>query len=87
MAKKFYKPIRMCASCRKRDTQDKLLRLQCIEGSLIKYSGIGRSFYLCEDCLSQEKKLLKTIMRQCRSGEREIFTSRLKEIIADDRKS
>ena len=87
MAKKFHKPVRMCASCRERDTQDKLFRLQCLEGLLLKYSGVGRSFYICKNCLSQEKKLLKAIMRQCKSGEKDKFTSRLKEIIADDRKS
>jgi len=87
MAKKFHRPLRMCISCRQRDSQDKLLRLQCIDGSLVKFDGVGRSFYICENCLTEEKKVLKAIMRQCRSGQKDKFTSRLKEIIADDRKS
>ncbi|MCD6433044.1 MAG: DUF448 domain-containing protein [Sulfurimonas sp.] len=87
MAKKFHKPIRMCCSCRKREIQETLLRLQCKDGFLIAYSGNGRSFYICKDCLEQEKKVLKAIMRQCRSGKKDKFTIRLKEIIADDRKS
>ena len=87
MAKKFHKPVRMCTSCRERDFQDELVRLQCQEGSLEFFSGNGRSFYICKNCLSQEKKALKAVMRQCKSGERDKFTSRLKEIIADDRKS
>lgn len=87
MAKNFHKPIRMCCSCRERETQETLLRLQCIEGTLEEYSGHGRSFYICKACLNEEKKVLKAIMRQCRSGNRDKFTTRLKEIIADDRKS
>lgn len=87
MAKKFHEPIRMCISCRDRYSQSNLQRLQCLEGSLIVYSGRGRSFYLCENCLSDEKKVLKALMRQCRSGDKEKFTNRLKEIITDDRES
>ncbi len=87
MAKKFYKPVRMCVSCRERDTQDNLFRLQCLNGNLELFSGYGRSFYICKNCLAQEKKALKAVMRQCRSGEKDKFTSRLKEIITDDRKS
>jgi len=87
MAKKFHKPVRMCVSCRERDNQDELVRLQCREGNLDFFIGHGRSFYICKNCLTQEKKVLKAVMRQCKSGERDKFTSRLKEIIADDRKS
>ncbi|MEA3331876.1 MAG: hypothetical protein U9Q29_09310 [Campylobacterota bacterium] len=87
MAKNFHKPIRMCCSCRTREAQENLLRLRCKEGTLEEYSGNGRSFYICKTCLNEEKKVLKAIMRQCRSGNRDKFTTRLKEIIADDRKS
>jgi len=54
------KPIRMCISCRKREPQQELYRLQNREGILVKYQGIGRSFYLCNDCLNSkhiEKKI------------------------------
>lgn len=87
MAKLFNQPTRMCVSCRQRDSQNQLLRLQCIEGSLVAFNGNGRSFYLCEDCLSNEKKILKSLMRLCKSGDKEKLTNKLKEIIADDRKS
>ena len=87
MAKKFHLPIRMCISCRERQTQNQLLRIQCIDGSIEIFDGIGRSFYICKNCLTQENKTLKALMRQCRSGEKDKFTSRLKEIITDDRKS
>lgn len=87
MAKKFNLPVRMCISCRDRESQNKLLRLQCIDGSIEIFSGIGRSFYICKNCLYQEKKVLKAVMRQCRSGDKDKFMNRLKEIITDDRKS
>ncbi|MFA6197129.1 MAG: DUF448 domain-containing protein [Sulfurimonas sp.] len=87
MAKKFHLPIRMCISCRERQPQNQLLRIQCIDGSIEIFDGIGRSFYICKNCLTQENKTLKALMRQCKSGEKDKFTSRLKEIITDDRKS
>jgi len=77
----------MCISCRERNSQKKLQRLQCVDGKLESFNGSGRSFYICKNCLAQEKKLSKTLMRKCRSGEKDKFMNRLKEIIADDRKS
>ena len=87
MAKKLNQPIRMCITCRDRYAQNGLTRLKCLDGSLDKYDGIGRSFYICKTCLNDEKKVIKSLMRQCRSGEKDKFTSRLKEIITDDRES
>lgn len=87
MAKKFNLPLRMCISCRKRDTQNNLLRLQCINAQISLFSGVGRSFYICKICLEDDKKTLKALMRQCKSGDRDKFSNILKEIIADDRKS
>ncbi len=87
MAKKFNQPTRMCISCRERNSQDSLIRLQYINASLEAYSGSGRSFYLCKDCLSQEIKAVKSLMRQCKSGDKDKIMNRLKEIITDDRKS
>ncbi len=85
MAKKFHLPIRMCISCRDRHEQNTLVRLQCTDSSLESFSGSRRSFYLCKDCLSQEKKVIKALMRQCRGGDRDKFMNKLKEIITDDR--
>jgi len=87
MAKKFHQPLRMCVSCRKRDVQFQLLRLQCFNGEISSFTGLGRSFYLCQSCLKEEKKLLKTLMRQCKSPEKDKLMNKLKEIITDDRKS
>ena len=87
MAKKFNPPLRMCISCRQRDAQDNLLRLQCESAQLGLFSGVGRSFYICKICLEDDKRILKALMRQCKSGDRDKFSNMLKEIIADDRKS
>ena len=87
MAKKFHQPTRMCVSCREKNAQDTLVRLQCIDGSLDLFRGRGRSFYLCLNCLTEEKKVLKALMRQCKSGDKDKFMNKLKEIITDDRKS
>lgn len=85
MAKNFHQPIRMCVSCRERDTQSNLLRLSCIDGELSFFDGVGRSFYLCKTCLDDGKKLSKALTRQCRTNKREELMNKLKEIITDDR--
>jgi predicted RNA-binding protein YlxR (DUF448 family) len=77
----------MCVSCRERDAQNNLFRLQCIDGSLTRFMGVGRSFYLCKNCIDQEKKVYKALMRQCRSNDKDKLTNKLKEIVTDDRKS
>ena len=87
MAKKFHQPTRMCVSCRKRDAQFQLLRLQCLDGEISAFNGFGRSFYLCQSCLKEDKKLFRALMRQCKSSEKDKLMNKLKEIIADDRKS
>jgi hypothetical protein len=60
-------------------------RLRCVDGNLEVFNGVGRTFYLCGDCLDDEKKLLRSLMRQCKSGDREKLMNKLKEIITDDR--
>jgi len=87
MAKKFHQPMRMCVSCRSRQPQCNLTRLRCEDGELSSYKKVGRSFYLCQSCLDEEKKLQKALMRQCRSGQKDKLMNKLKEIITDDRKS
>ncbi len=61
---KFYsiKSIRMCIVCRKRDLQKNLIRFNVLESKLQLYSGCGRSFYICCDCL-QKDKTYKSIKR------------------------
>jgi predicted RNA-binding protein YlxR (DUF448 family) len=54
---------------------------------LKQFGSTGRSFYLCKICLIDEKKMIKSLMKKCRSGDKEKFTNKLKEIIVNDRKS
>ncbi|QOG13290.1 DUF448 domain-containing protein [Arcobacter sp. FWKO B] len=57
----------MCIVCRNRFQQKELLRLQCIEQSLVLFTGTKRSFYICKECLSGDfKKLEKQFARVCR---------------------
>jgi len=59
------KQIRMCVACRKRDKQHNLFRLQCINNKLVKFTGSGRSFYVCENC-KNSKKFIKFISKLCK---------------------
>ena len=75
------KPIRMCIMCRGRFLQNSLIRLQCKQKKLIKYSNIGRSFYICQSCLDN-KKLFKMLSHICKR-EAEELRKNLKEILFD----
>lgn len=50
-------PIRMCITCRKRESQRTLMRLQLIDNRIVAYRGFGRSIYLCKACSLNEKKM------------------------------
>ena len=50
-------PIRMCVSCRNRETQQSLIRFKLEEKEVIAYNGYGRSFYLCSVCSKNQKKI------------------------------
>ena len=54
-------PVRMCIACQKRESQKELIRLQKSENSLVFYSGKGRSFYLCQACLRNNKHIAKIV--------------------------
>ena len=59
--------IRMCITCRARDLQTDLIRLQCKDKDLILYTNFGRSFYTCKTCFNKkDKKLLKALSRACK---------------------
>ena len=75
--------IRTCISCRGKFTQKMLNRLQCIDKMLTKYTGTGRSFYICNDCLEQTGKLEKALYRHCKNKDKYIV--QLKEILIDGR--
>ncbi len=73
------KPIRTCISCRVNFEQQQLVRLQCIDKNLIPFSGNGRSFYLCNDCLINQKRCEKALYRQCRNKDN--YFAQLKEMV------
>jgi predicted RNA-binding protein YlxR (DUF448 family) len=60
-----HKPLRMCVVCRKRFYQNELNRLQCKNAKLILFSGSGRSFYVCKDCVNN-KKFVNYISKICK---------------------
>ena len=74
-------PIRMCIACREREPQQKLLRLQEKNSNIFPYSGQGRSFYLCNGCRENEKKVKGLIKRfRLTSEDSEQFVKYLKEL-------
>jgi predicted RNA-binding protein YlxR (DUF448 family) len=83
MAQIVNQPTRMCVVCRERSAQSSLIRLQCREGILESYCGIGRSFYLCSSCI-EHKKTPGHLARQCKSNAIEMLMNRLKEIVVND---
>ncbi|MBD3841062.1 MAG: DUF448 domain-containing protein [Campylobacterales bacterium] len=77
-------PIRTCIVCRDKQDQRKLLRIQCIDKELSLFTGVGRSSYICSNCLNgEEKKLQKALNRYCKSNGD--YIAQLKEILADGR--
>ncbi|MFA7070621.1 MAG: hypothetical protein WC144_07270 [Sulfurimonas sp.] len=65
--------------------QNSLLRLQCIDFELKRFDGSGRSFYLCRECIADEKKVIKSLLRECRSSQKDKYINSLKEIAIDER--
>jgi len=56
-------PIRMCISCRTRYAQNTLLRLKLLDKEVLIFNGTGRSFYLCEACVNNQKKVKGLVKR------------------------
>jgi len=77
--------IRTCVVCRKKMAQKLLIRLQCKDKKLTSFTGNGRSFYLCNDCLENESKLEKALYRNCKNKDEYIV--QLREILANGRQS
>jgi predicted RNA-binding protein YlxR (DUF448 family) len=77
--------IRTCVVCRKRMAQKLLIRLQCNNKKLTTFTGIGRSFYLCNTCLENESKLEKALYKSCKNKDEYIV--QLREILANGRQS
>ena len=76
-------PIRMCIVCRERSLQESLQRLQIVDGELIYFSKVGRSFYICKACMTNnEKKVVKILNNKCKTNHKTImeFGKNFKEI-------
>jgi predicted RNA-binding protein YlxR (DUF448 family) len=72
-------PIRMCISCRDRHPQKSLIRLKLEGKDVVAFDGKGRSFYLCESCSKNEKKIKGLTKRFKQDKER--FVKLLKELV------
>ncbi len=84
MAKNITQPIRMCVVCRGRFAQSSLIRLQCKDANLYSFSGSGRSFYICSECVDDKKTPYK-LAHSCRTKAVDTLMNQLKEIVVDDR--
>ena len=83
------KPTRTCIICRGKFEQNDMLRLKCKEKKLVLFDNNGRSFYICNDCLSiiedsqnnqkDFKKLEKALFRECKN--KDDYIGQLKEIL------
>jgi len=69
----------MCIACRGRFEKKSLTRLQHKEECIVLFQGVGRSFYLCRDCINDTKKI-KGLTKRFRQNE-EHFVKFLKEQI------
>ena len=72
-------PIRMCISCRDRHPQKSLIRLKLEAKDVVVFDGKGRSFYLCDSCSKNEKKI-KGLTKRFKQDE-ERFVKLLKELV------
>ncbi len=76
------KPIRMCIGCKRRYLQSQLNRFQVKNKKLIKFSGFGRSFYICNECIEKREKKIFNILKNKLMVEFNDFTE-FKEMIAN----
>lgn len=74
-------PMRMCIVCRDRFPQAQLIRLQYKDSVLVRFCGVGRSFYLCPTC-KEKPKASDCIARICKLDKKhkEMIKFALKEI-------
>ena len=69
----------MCISCRDRHPQKSLIRLKLEGKDVVEFDGKGRSFYLCDSCSKNEKKIKGLTKRFKQDAER--FVKLLKELV------
>jgi len=78
-----YKPIRMCISCRNRNYQKDMLRLKISDDNKVMvYNNCGRSFYICDECVKDKKKI-KGLTKRFKQDE-ERFLKFLKEQLKNE---
>jgi len=71
--------IRMCIACRSRHPQNTLIRLKQNDNEIVVSDGKGRSFYVCKQCIQNQKKV-KGLVKRFKQDE-EHFTKLLKELM------
>jgi len=71
-------PIRMCLACRSKHPQNTLIRLKQEGKDVIASNGLGRSFYLCGICSTNEKKI-KGLVKRFKQNEAQ-FTDLIKTL-------
>jgi len=69
----------MCIACRSRHPQNTLIRLKLEGKDVVAFDGRGRSFYLCDVCSTNEKKI-KGLTKRFKQ-DAEYFVKLLKELI------
>ena len=84
--------LRTCIICRNKIEQKKLNRFKCEDKKLVSYNNYGRSFYICDDCIStiqsdinqkDYKKFEKALCRECKNKDH--YVVQLKEMLTDVR--
>lgn len=75
--KDIISPVRMCVVCKKKDEQRNLFRFQIKASQITKFSGFGRSYYLCGLCLKKDEKVLQKAFSKLNKS---IIQLNLKEI-------
>jgi len=71
-------PVRMCIACRSRHPQNTLIRLKHEGKDIVAFDGKGRSFYLCDICSTDEKKI-KGLSKRFKQDEEE-FAAIIKQL-------
>lgn len=61
-------PIRMCVVCKERNAQKNLHRFQIKASQIIRFSGVGRSYYVCAACLKKDEKVLQKAYSKLNKG-------------------
>ena len=71
----------MCVVCRTRIDREEMLRMQCKKQDILTFCGIGRSFYICKNCIN-DKKLDKILQRICKTDKNKskLLVSKIKEM-------